>query len=176
MKGVSNVKIYVGSKNPTKVESVKRIFPEMEIVGIDVESKVAAQPFSDEETLEGAINRARECASQNKADLGIGLEGGVMEIEDDLYLCNWGALVDEKENVYTASGARIMLPEEIKAGLERGKELGELMDVYADKHEVRKNEGAVGIFTNGIIDRAEMFTHVVKLLKGQWEYDRQMNK
>ncbi|WP_226583977.1 DUF84 family protein [Halobacillus litoralis] len=162
------MKIYVGSQNPTKIDSVKHVFPEMEIIGMEVESKVAAQPFSDEETLEGAINRARECASQSKAHLGIGLEGGVMEIEDDLYLCNWGALVDNKENVYTASGARILLPEEIKADLEKGKELGDVMDVYADKHDVRKKEGAIGIFTNGMVRREEMFTHVVKLLKGQW--------
>ncbi|MBX0359077.1 DUF84 family protein [Halobacillus sp. Nhm2S1] len=166
------MKIYVGSQNPTKIESVKSVFPDMEVIGMEVESKVAAQPFSDEETLEGAINRARECASQNKANIGIGLEGGVMEIEDDLYLCNWGALVDGKENVYTASGARIPLPDEIKAGLEKGKELGEVMDEYTDKHDVRKKEGAIGIFTNGVIHREEMFTHVVKLLKGQWSYDQ----
>ncbi|MGP4062625.1 DUF84 family protein [Halobacillus litoralis] len=166
------MKIYVGSKNPTKIASVKHVFPEMEVVGIEVESKVAAQPFSDDETLEGAINRARECASNNKTHLGIGLEGGVMEIEDDLYLCNWGALVDSKENVYTASGARILLPDDIKADLEKGKELGEVMDIFAEKVEVRKNEGAIGIFTNGFIDREEMFTHVVKLLKGQWLYDQ----
>ncbi|WP_035509847.1 DUF84 family protein [Halobacillus karajensis] len=165
------MKIYVGSQNPTKIESVKSVFPEMEAIGIEVESKVAAQPFSDEETLEGAINRARECASHNKAYLGIGLEGGVMEIDDDLYLCNWGALVDNKENIYTASGARILLPEEIKRDLEKGKELGDVMDEFTKKHDVRKNEGAIGIFTNGAIQREEMFTHVVKLLKGQWTYN-----
>lgn len=171
-KVLAMLKIYVGSQNPTKVESVKHAFPDMEVIGMEVESKVAAQPFSDEETLEGAINRARECASQSKVHIGIGLEGGVMEIGDELYLCNWGALVDKKENVYTASGARILLPDEVKNGLEKGKELGDVMDVYADKHEVRKNEGAIGIFTNGLVQREEMFTHVVKLLKGQWQYDQ----
>ncbi|MBH0230190.1 DUF84 family protein [Halobacillus yeomjeoni] len=166
------MKIYVGSQNPTKIDSVKRVFSEYEVIGMDVESKVAAQPFSDDETLEGAINRARECAFFDKCDLGIGLEGGVMEIEGDLYLCNWGALVDSKENVYTASGARIPLPDEIKADLEKGKELGEVMDEFANKNDVRKNEGAIGIFTNGSIQREEMFTHVVKLLRGQWEFEQ----
>ncbi|KHE71052.1 NTPase [Halobacillus sp. BBL2006] len=164
------VKIYVGSQNPAKIDSVKQVFSEDEVVGMDVESKVAAQPFSDEETLEGAINRARECAAMNKGNFGIGLEGGVMEIEDDLYLCNWGALVDNKENVFTASGARIPLPDEIKKELEKGRELGDVMDDYANKNDVRKNEGAIGIFTNGAIEREEMFRHVVKLLKGQWEF------
>ncbi|MCA0972760.1 DUF84 family protein [Halobacillus litoralis] len=164
------MKIVVGSLNPTKIDSVKQVFPEVDIVGMEVESKVAAQPFSDEETLEGAINRARECASSKKASLGIGLEGGVMEIENDLYLCNWGALVDQKENVFTASGARIQLPDEIKKELEKGKELGEVMDDYANKHEVSKNEGAIGIFTDNIVQRQEMFSHVVRLLKGQWQF------
>lgn len=172
-KVTGTVKIVVGSLNPTKIESVKQVFSEEEVVGMEVESKVAAQPFSDEETLEGAINRARECASMKKGSLGIGLEGGVMEIEDDLYLCNWGALVDQKENVFTASGARIMLPDEIKAELEKGKELGEVMDDYANKHDVSKKEGAIGVFTHNLIQREEMFGHVVRLLKGQWLFHQE---
>ncbi|GGF05832.1 NTPase [Halobacillus andaensis] len=167
------MKIYIGSTNPTKVEAVKRVFSNDDVSSVEVESKVAAQPFSDEETLEGAVNRARECAIMKKSELGIGLEGGVMEIDDDLFLCNWGVLVDQKENVYRASGARIPLPDEIKEGLKTGRELGELMDAYASSANVSKHEGAIGIFTNGVIKREEMFTHVVKLLKGQWERDQQ---
>ncbi|MFC7320279.1 DUF84 family protein [Halobacillus campisalis] len=167
------MKVYIGSLNPTKVEAVKEVFFQDDVTGVEVESKVAAQPFSDEETLEGAVNRARECAYMKKSEIGIGLEGGVMEIDGDLFLCNWGALVDRKENMYRASGARIPLPEEIQKGLETGRELGELMDVYAKKANVSKDEGAIGVFTKGQIKRAEMFSHVVKLLKGQWEHDNQ---
>ncbi|WP_101844770.1 DUF84 family protein [Halobacillus sp. Marseille-P3879] len=166
------MKIYIGSTNPTKVEAVKKVFANDDVLSVEVESKVAAQPFSDEETLEGAVNRARECAVMKKSELGIGLEGGVMEIEGDLFLCNWGALVDQKENVYRASGARIPLPDEISEGLQTGRELGELMDAYAEKANVSKHEGAIGIFTNSVIKREEMFSHVVKLLKGQWEHDQ----
>ncbi|MFG6121206.1 MULTISPECIES: DUF84 family protein [Thalassobacillus] len=166
------VRIYIGSQNPTKINSVKEVFTEFEVDGVDVESKVSAQPFSDEETQEGAINRARECANMKKGVMGLGLEGGVMEIEDDLYLCNWGALVDEKENLYLASGARIPLPEEIKLELEKGRELGDVMDDYADKREVRRNEGAIGIFTNSMVERKDMFVHITQLLKGQYEFDR----
>ncbi|MFD1019086.1 DUF84 family protein [Thalassobacillus hwangdonensis] len=166
------VQLYIGSKNPTKINAVKTVFESANVEGVEVESKVSAQPFSDEETLEGAINRARECAKIKKNGFGLGLEGGVMEIEDQLYLCNWGAMVDDEENLYTASGARIPLPDEIKEELEKGKELGEVMDDYASRQEVRKNEGAVGIFTNELVNRQEMFAHVVKLLKGQYEYYR----
>lgn len=164
------MKIIIGSKNPTKLHAVEEVFSELVITSIKAESKVSAQPFSDEETREGAINRALECADYAPNAIGIGLEGGVMHVNNQLFLCNWGALVTQNKKIYTASGARILLPEEINEKLKSGVELGEIMDSYAKKNEVRNNEGAIGIFTNNIISRKEMFAHVVKLLKGQWEY------
>jgi inosine/xanthosine triphosphatase len=38
------------------------------------------------------------------------------------------------------------------------------------KEDVRKNKGAIGVFTNGQISRAEMFSHIMRLLIGQYEY------
>ncbi|QTN00119.1 DUF84 family protein [Sediminibacillus dalangtanensis] len=167
------MKIYVGSMNPAKIKAVKKVFPEDEVVEIDVASKVSLQPFSDEETMEGAVNRARECASMNPDSIGIGLEGGVMELNEELYLCNWGALISENGKTFLASGARIPLPPEVAAQLEKGIELGEVMDEYAQRQDVRKKEGAIGIFTNELVSREEMFTHVMKLLKGQYQFQQQ---
>ncbi|WP_085991652.1 DUF84 family protein [Oceanobacillus senegalensis] len=164
------MKIVIGSKNPTKINAVEEVFPELEVSSKDVPSKVAAQPFSDEETRHGAINRAKQCKDISKGTIGIGLEGGVMYVEDELYLCNWGALVTEDEQIFTASGARIKLPKEIDEQLKRGLELGDIMDDYAKRENVRKNEGTIGIFTNDLVSRKNMFQHVVKLLRGQWEY------
>lgn len=87
-----------------------------------------------------------------------------------MYLCNWGSLVTPDGKIYTASGAKIILPREIELELKDGNKLGDIMDRYARKKEVRTKEGAIGIFTNGLVSRQEMFTHVVKLLRGQWEY------
>jgi inosine/xanthosine triphosphatase len=135
-----------------------------------VSSGVANQPFSDEETRLGAINRATHCAQSKAGVIGIGLEGGVMYIDSQLFLCNWGALVTEENQVYTASGARILLPLEIESQLKMGHELGDVMDLYTKKKEIRSNEGAIGIFTNNQISRQVMFVHIVQLLRGQWEY------
>lgn len=162
--------ISIGSKNPTKIEAVKEVFPTKRVTGLDVPSNVSDQPFSDEETRKGAINRAFQCVNFNVKTIGIGLEGGVMDVDNQLYLCNWGALVTNTGEIYTASGARIMLPMAIAEQLRNGMELGDVMDRYAMKEEVRKKEGAIGIFTNDLISRQEMFAHVVKLLRGQWEY------
>lgn len=162
--------IIVGSQNPAKRKAVQAVFPEYQIDMADVPSLVSKQPFSDQETRKGAINRAHNCAKINAGSVGIGLEGGVMYVENQLYLCNWGALITKEKTVYTASGARIALPPDIRDRLKAGSELGDIMDEYADKQEVRKNEGAIGIFTNAYISRKVMFIHVVNMLRGQWEY------
>ncbi|WP_010651227.1 DUF84 family protein [Oceanobacillus massiliensis] len=164
------MEIIIGSENPTKISAVKEIFPTASVTAMAADSGVPAQPFSDEETKHGAVNRAFQCAKSVPEAMGIGLEGGVMHVANQLYLCNWGALVTSEGKVLTASGARIALPDEIEAGLSDGIELGILMDQFAKKQEVSKNEGAIGIFTNDLVTRMEMFAHVVKLLRGQWEY------
>lgn len=164
--------LVIGSKNPTKIKAVEGIFPTYPVTSLDVPSNVSAQPFSDEETRQGAINRAMQCAKTNTNSVGIGLEGGVMYVESQLFLCNWGALVTENEEIYTASGARIVLPKVFDEKLKSGIELGDIMDHYAKKQGVRKKEGAIGVFTNDLISRQEMFAHVVKLLRGQWEYGK----
>ncbi|MGJ9457251.1 DUF84 family protein [Oceanobacillus sp. CF4.6] len=162
--------IIIGSKNPTKIQAVTDIFPSAEVRSMDAKSGVCAQPFSDEETKQGAVNRAMRCMETKPNTFGVGLEGGVMYVDNQLYLCNWGALVTPDGKVFTASGARVVLPKEIEIGLKEGKELGDLMDGYAKRQEVRKREGAIGIFTNELVSRKEMFSHVVKLLRGQLEY------
>lgn len=73
------------------------------------------------------------------------------------------------ENLFTAGGARIPLPSIIQRELEAGVELGDVMDWYSQEKEVGKSAGAIGILTNGIVSRQEMFSHVISLLRGQWE-------
>lgn len=169
------MKIVIGSMNPAKVAAVKAIFLHQKVGAMDVQTDVSKQPFSDKETRAGAINRARHCKELTEGATGIGLEGGVMYIDEDLYLCSWGALVTPKNQVYTASGARILLPTEIAEQLSDGEELGDIIDGYANKINIREHEGAIGILTNDYVSRREMFSHIVKLLKGQLDYDQNKN-
>lgn len=163
--------IVIGSKNKTKINAVKKVFPNQSVYSYQVPSGVSAQPFSDEETKQGAINRAKACLEKaNFPALAIGLEGGVMFIGKDLYLCNWGALITSEENIYTASGARIKLPLQIGKKLLQGLELGKAIEQYVQKKDIRSKEGTIGVFTNELVNRTDLFVHVTKLLKGQYEY------
>ncbi|WP_102274226.1 DUF84 family protein [Cytobacillus massiliigabonensis] len=166
------MKIMIGSKNPAKIKAVQDIFHkyDAEYTTLDIPSGVNDQPFSDEETIKGAINRAYGALEAGDGEIGVGLEGGVQKTEYGLFLCNWGALAEKGKPPIIAGGARILLPDAIAEKLAAGEELGPVMDAFTNKNDIRKKEGAIGIFTDGEISRSEMFSHVMKLLIGQYEY------
>ena len=78
-------RIGVGSTNPVKIAAVRtvvtRAFPAAEVIGLSVDSGVSEQPWGDEEARLGARNRARAVLAAAGSDLGVGLEGGVLETE-----------------------------------------------------------------------------------------------
>jgi inosine/xanthosine triphosphatase len=165
--------VAVGSKNPAKIKAVLRLCEPFgwKVISVDAPSGVSAMPRSDQETRDGAIYRSKRVLEMaTEADIGIGLEGGVMDIGDDMFLSNWGALSDRSGRIISASGARIVLPSALKEGIQSGKELGEVIDIYTEKKDVRKCEGTIGILTNGHVTRDDMFYHVASLLFGQYEY------
>lgn len=164
----------IGTTNPAKVKAARRIilhhFPQAIVCENNVESGVADQPFGDEETRLGAINRALRAMGTQKNVIGIGLEGGVRMLEGQMYLCNWGALVLPDGAKFTAGGAQIPLPQEIAEELVMGKELGPVVDAYFEASGIRQKEGAMGMFTAHTVNRDELFEHIVQLLIGQMKY------
>ncbi|WP_163539205.1 DUF84 family protein [Gracilibacillus sp. YIM 98692] len=159
--------IVVGSHNKAKVNAVRKAYPHQHILSAEVDSLVSDQPRSDTETKQGALNRAVACRELKHDSIGVGLEGGVTEIDGTLYLCSWGAMITQSRHQYIASGSRIPLPKEVSHRILLGEELGPVMVEYTNDHSIRHNQGAIGVFTNGVISREEMFTHVMYILKGQ---------
>lgn len=164
------MKVVVGSKNKTKVGAVEKVWKDAEITSLSVPSGVAAQPFSDEETMQGAINRAKRALEEGDAQIGIGLEGGVMKTEHGLFMCNWGRQQQVMVK-YLLPAGHVLRYRMILAPLEEGKELSEVMEEFVQRKDIRSHEGAIGIFTDDYVDRTELFVHVVKLLVGQYKYD-----
>ncbi|MBO1911302.1 DUF84 family protein, partial [Microvirga sp. 3-52] len=154
----------IGTTNKAKLQAceevLKAYYPQSKITGRSVSSDVPDQPYGDEETQEGALNRARKASGFGRNAVGIGLEGGVRLLNDKLYICNWGALHLPDGNQFTAGGAQILLPDDLAREVQNGKELGPVVDQYFSKKNVRHNEGAIGILTNGAVSRTELFAHV----------------
>jgi inosine/xanthosine triphosphatase len=160
-------KIYVGTTNHVKIAAVKKVAKEYEVVGLEVDSGVSKQPFSDQETIQGATNRALALPQDG---LRIGLEAGVQPLNGELYLVNWGVLIDEDHHVYVAGGTRLPLPTPVARALElRTDELATIIDHLYQTSDIKHHEGAIGILTNGLVHRIDIFEHIVKLLLGQYQ-------
>ena len=78
------MRINIGSKNPAKIAAVREAIAQYdflsaaEIVPLDVDSGVSPQPRSMDETIAGAVNRAKNAFSDCK--YSIGLESGLMRV------------------------------------------------------------------------------------------------
>lgn len=166
----------IGSKNQAKVAAAKKVIlaydPTAIIHAEASESGVSPQPIGDEETIEGAKNRALFMQGKYPNCVGIGLEGGVRMIDEEMYICNWGALSLPNGRILTAGGAQIKLPEEVAVEVKEGKELGPVMEDKFKQQNIRQKEGAMGIFTAGMITRGALFEHIMQLLIGQMIYEQ----
>jgi inosine/xanthosine triphosphatase len=164
----------IGSTNQAKVKAAMTVieshFTGSNLSEVKVPSGVKEQPFGDEETRTGALNRAANAANRVKGAIGIGLEGGVKVLGAEMFLCNWGALVLPDGTSFTAAGAQIPLPEEIASELRKGRELGVVVDEYFQMNGIRHSEGAIGMFTAQAVTRDKLFEHVMQLLIGQLKY------
>ncbi len=165
------MKIVVGSTNPVKVEAARAVFGritvDLSVSGIEVESGVAAQPWGNEETRQGAVNRAqaalRAALSDGPADLGVGFEGGVFETAQGLMTCAWCAVVGRDGTMGIGGGVSVLLPPAVAAAVRAGHELGTAIDRLAGAHNTKQGPGAVGILTNGLIDRQAAYEHMLVL-------------
>ena len=84
------MKIHVGSQNPAKVEAVKDIIKDYEllqnaeVIGLSTDSGVEEQPLSLDETIKGAMNRSQRCFKGSQYSIGI--EGGLINIKYQVML------------------------------------------------------------------------------------------
>ncbi len=164
----SSLIIAVGSKNQAKnlavLTAFQKAFPETEIAtqGHDVNSGIADQPTTDEESIQGAINRARNALLVNKqADYGVGLEGNTVTISGTMYLHGWVAIVhkDDDETPGIGHSSGIELPKHLKDGIEAGGELGPMLQAMLgdDDNTIRHTWGTNGILSGGLYTREQEF-------------------
>ncbi len=156
--------ISVGSTNPVKLEASEEAFElarqEVKVTEFDVQSGVSDQPTSDREAIEGARKRAKKAKAMGDFDFGVGLEGSVADTKLGMFLTGWAFLIDKKD-CYLGGGGRLQLPESIAQRIRNGEKLGPVMDEVTGRSGVKEDEGAIGVFTNGIITRKEAYRNAL---------------
>ena len=159
-------RVAVGSTNPVKLAAAKavltRLVPEIVIAAVSVPSGVPDQPFGDDETIRGAVERARAAREKLGADFGVGLEGGVVEMPDGLMrTCAWAAVVARSGRHGVGGSLAMPLPDSVAAMIRDGLELGDAMDRLTGQSKTKHGVGAVGILTAGLVDRQAAYEVLV---------------
>lgn len=154
--------VAVGSANPVKIGAVRavlaRVAPRASVRGVTVPSGVREQPWGDEETIRGAVNRARGACEALEADWGVGVEGGVVEAHDGgVRTCAWVAIVSRDGRQGVGGSLSLALPARVAALVRSGMELGHAMDAVTGEHDVKRGVGAVGILTRGLVTRQQAY-------------------
>jgi len=199
--------VAVGSKNPVKVNSVKNAFEQnfpqstIAVSGYDVPSGVPDQPWGDDQTRQGALNRALACHAAHVASCGIapdfavGLEGGVVEdhfealhptvpgmatcsaVSCFAFMAIMGAALEGGVNAPPRWGiartASFQLPPKIIA-LMRGEppmELGDADDAVFNEVNSKQKGGTVAKATKGAIDRTQYYEHALQCALAPFLHD-----
>jgi len=159
------MKITVGSTNPVKVAAVRDIIAEYphlaeaEIIGMDTPSGVSPQPKSLDETIQGAMNRAK--AAFIEEGYGIGLESGLFAVPHTksgyMDVCA-AAIYDGQEFHLGLSSAWEFPDKAIMESIFAGDiEMNEAVHRagLTDNKQVGSAEGAIGLLTKGRLNRQE---------------------
>ncbi|MBL8134635.1 MAG: inosine/xanthosine triphosphatase [Anaerolineae bacterium] len=162
-------KIVVASTNPVKINAAlhgfRRMFAGADYVavGVSVPSGVSDQPMSDEETRQGALNRARAAhASQPDGNVWVGIEGGIDSARGVMQAFAWVAVTDGERTGMSRTAA-FTLPEETAALIRQGLELGDADDRIFGRSNSKQQNGSVGILTGDVIDRQAFYEQAVIL-------------
>ena len=173
------MKIAVGSLRRSKIEAVRAAalgiaglgltgWETVELVPRDVPSDAPATPTTDNELMTGAENRVENLIRSFqkdglRADLYLGLEGGLHVTEYKgqrvAFLRGWVYVSQgESGKGNFGSSPSIEVPDAIaQAVLDRGEDLGAVIDKFSGRIDVRSNEGTWGVLTRDLITRGRSF-------------------
>ena len=155
--------VIVGSKNEAKVDAVAEIlleYPHLshaKVSGMEASSEVSNQPKSLDETIKGAMNRARN--SFKHCDYSVGIESGLMHVPHSKggYMDVCVAVIYDGKEFHIGLSSAWEFPDTrvtdlmIKDGLDMSQAINKVG--LTNNPHIGREQGAIGILTKGRLDR-----------------------
>jgi inosine/xanthosine triphosphatase len=136
----------------------------VEIEPVQVDSGVADQPMTDEETRLGAKNRVASAQlKMPHADYWVGLEGGLDFFDGQMMAFAWMVVAAADERISETRSATLPLPPEVQKLVEGGLELGAANDRVFSTLNSKQAGGAYGLLTDGLMTRESIYTQTLIL-------------
>lgn len=161
--------VYIASRNPVKIEATRsafqQLFPQQTFafIGQTAPSGVADQPMSDTETLRGAQNRVEYIQTQfPDGAYWVGIEGGIEPMDAEMAAFAW-VVIHSKTQQGKARTCTFFLPKPVVALIHQGHELGAADDIVFGQSNSKHSSGAVGLLTDGHMDRTGLYQPAVLL-------------
>jgi inosine/xanthosine triphosphatase len=186
------VVLSIGSENKTKLDGARKAASAIfkcatGIQAVPVHSGVSHQPFG-EETITGAINRAKAAYGQSKGiaaggksahahagshsgsthapasgcDYGIGLESGLFSFAGkhfDIVFC----AVYDGNNFTLGNSMGFAIPSAVLARIKKeGKPMGDVISEIAGIQKIGEKGGAINFLSRGMLHRSEMNEQALK--------------
>jgi inosine/xanthosine triphosphatase len=174
---MNEIKICVGTLNPTKIYAVERAFSKyfnhFQIFKIKIKSSVPNQPIGMVEIIKGAKYRAQMSLNYLKNDkklnvdiFGVGIEAGLVEITFaktnymDFQFC---VIMDEYEKITIGSGVAFEYPQSVidKIMSNRNSEIGDIMGKLANNPNLKNEAGAISFLSKNVINRTDILSQAV---------------
>ncbi|MCH7604837.1 DUF84 family protein [Patescibacteria group bacterium] len=152
-------KVAIASENPVKVQAAKKAFlavwprEAFTFVNSSVSSGVSDQPMSDEESIQGAVTRAKKVQKKEMADFGVGLEGGIRKVKSRYFATAWMAVIDKRGNIGVGAAVSAPLGPSFMNIIKKGTELGKAVDIASGNKNSKQKKGYFGFITDNLITR-----------------------
>ena len=160
--------IIVASQNPVKINatltSFQKMFPDeaFDAEGISVPSGVSDQPMSSVETIQGAMNRAKNARErQSDADYWVGIEGGIEDTDVGMQCFAWVIVLGRDTRIGRGQTAVFYVPIEVADLVRDGIELGHADDQVFGRSNSKQQNGAIGLLTDDAVDRTSYYVQAV---------------
>ncbi len=159
------LKIHIASRNKIKKLAVEDAFKqftnddfEVFLSDKEIDSGVRAQPLTQKETAEGALNRLKAIDDDGVYDYYVAIEGGAFTVElptgPKWFECACAAVSSiTAKQPSIAFAPAYPIPEEFVKHLEAGKDLTEAMEIVTGVPNTGAAEGFNGWLTGDKLDR-----------------------
>lgn len=162
------MRVAVGSSNRIKIEATKEAFEhfykDIVVISVGMEN-LQAQPITLHGTVNGAVTRAKKAIEKIKdADLGVGIEAGLMEVPDvNTYLnVQFAAIIDRNNKLTIGSSPGFQLPEEVaKMVLIERMEVDKAVEFLFGIKDIGEKRGIIDLMTKGAVSRKELIRNAL---------------
>ena len=157
--------VICATTNPAKIKAILHAFEAIfgtascHIESVVVETGVPEQPLGSEETRAGARIRVQNArALKPEADFWVAIEAGI----DEGSTFSW-VVIERGDKRGEARSATLPLPESILEKVYQGEPLGPVMSALTGIDAIGRKEGAIGVFTGGVLTRSSVYHQAVVL-------------